>query len=349
MNLGVVVTSVTCKLLTFGMAGSWFTTSSVFVVILSVLVLALVTLENTKHKGEVVEYRSRGWMRECVVWDEENKRFLVSNMEGGVGEIRLRDGDSAGGGLREETVVRDLEYLGNATVGLQIDPARNRLLAVITDSIGNRYSALAAYDLKTWKRLYFTKLSGPESITMANDVDLDPEGNAYVTDPKQNIIWKVSLDGSTVSVLSSPIFASQSSKLPFKGIGLNGIVYHPDGFLLVVHTFSGAIFKSSLDGGDVSVVNISSPMFMGDGLALLSPEKMVVVASLSTRLLESRDGWKSAQLTHRYVGPMHRLATTATIKDGKAFVNHMFGFGFGNGKHIITEAIFKSLGVPSYT
>ena len=41
----------------------------------------------------------------------------------------------------------------------------------------------------------------------------------------------------------------------------NGIVYHLDGFLLVVHTFFGAIFKSSLDGVDVTVVNTSSAMF----------------------------------------------------------------------------------------
>jgi len=329
------------------MAGSCFILSSVFVVLLSGLALAIIKLENTKYKGEVVEYRSKGWMRECAVWDEENKRFLVSNMEGGVGEIRLQDGGSNGGELREETVVRDSEYLSNVTVGLQIDPIRNRLLAVITDISGYSYSALAAYDLKTWKRLYYTKLCGPESITMANDVDLDPEGNAYVTDSKQNIIWKVSSDGSTVSILSSPIFASQPDKLRFLGIGNNGIVYHPDGFLLVVHFSSGTIFKSSLDGVDVSVVNISSSMFLGDGLALLSPEKLVVVGNPSARLLESRDGWKSAQLTHRYVGPMHRLATTATIKDGKVFVNHMFGFGFGNGKHIITEAIFKPLGTPN--
>lgn len=338
---------MTCKLLILGMAGSWFTLSSVFVVLLSGLVLAIITLENTKYKGEVVEYSSKGWMRESFVWDEENKRFLVSNMEGGVGEIRLQNGGSDGGGLREETVVKDLEYLGNGTLGLQIDPIRNRLLVVIADPFGLRYSALAAYDLKTWERLYFTKLCGPESITHANDVDLDPEGNAYVTDTKQNIIWKVSSDGSTVSVLSNPVFASQSSKLFFKGLGLNGIVYHPDGFLLVVHMCSGAIIKSSLDGVDVTVVNMSSSMVLGDGLVLLSPEKMVVVGTPSARLLESRDGWKSAQLTHRYVGPMHRFATAGTIKNGKVFVNHMFGFGFGNGKHIITEAIFRPLGGPS--
>lgn len=334
---------VTCKLLIFGMAGSWFILSSVFVVLLSALVLAIITLENTKYKGEVVEYSSKGWMRESVVWDEENQRFLVSNMEGGVGEIRLQDG----GGLREETVVKDLEFLGNCTLGLQIDTIRNRLLVVIADSYGLGYSALAAYDLKTWKRLYFTKLCGPESTTHANAVDLDPEGNAYVTDTKQNIIWKVSSDGSTVSVLRNPVFASQSSKVPFMAMGLNGIVYHPDGFLLVVHMCSGAIIKSSLDGVDVSVVNMSSPMVLGDGLVLLSPEKMAVVGTPSARLLESRDGWKSAQLTHRYVGPMHRFATAGTIKNGKVFVSHMFGFGFGNGKHIITEAIFRPLGVPN--
>eukprot|EP01018_Ginkgo_biloba_P009607 Gb_05008 [translate_table: standard] len=374
---------------------SWLTVSLVGI-LLSGLSLAIIKLENSKSNGEVVEYESKGWMRECAVWDEENKRFLVSNMEGGLGQISML-GISNGGELKEETVVKDLDYLGNATLGFPIDPVRNRVVVVIVDSSGYKYSALAAYDTRTWQRLYLTKLSGPENqdwcngqdsglsgwywglgleglqgievfrlqhshvldhpdcsipiyrkktSSLANDVDLDPEGNAYVTDSKKNIIWKVGLDGTTVSVLSSPLFTSQPNKLPFKGIGHNGIVYHPDGFLLVVHMWSGAIFKTSLDGMDVSVVNVSSPMVLGDGLALLSPEKLVVVGTPSTRLLESRDGWKSAQLTHRYVGAMHRLATTATIKDGKAFVNHLFGFGVGKRKHVITEAVFKPLDIP---
>ena len=63
--------------------------------------------------------------------------------------------------LNEITIVKDVELAGNASVGVSIDRSRNRLLVVVTDLIGNRYSGLAAYDLSSWKRLFLTHLTKP--------------------------------------------------------------------------------------------------------------------------------------------------------------------------------------------
>ncbi|KAH9320407.1 hypothetical protein KI387_044507, partial [Taxus chinensis] len=81
----------------------------------------------------------------------------------------------------------------------------------------------------------------------------------------------------------------------------------------------------------------ASLLLVGDGLALLSPERLVVAGMPSARIVESRDDWRSAKLTHKYVGPMHRFASSVTVKDGKAFVSHLFGFGLRNRTHLITE------------
>jgi len=80
---------------------------------------------------------------------------------GGVGEIVPKDSDDV---LEEVTLVKDVDLAGNASLGIAIDHVRNRLLVAVADLLGNRYSALAAYDLSTWRRLFLAELSGQSKI-----------------------------------------------------------------------------------------------------------------------------------------------------------------------------------------
>lgn len=70
-------------------------------------------------------------------------------------------------------------------------------------------------------------------------------------------------------------------------VSLNGIVYHPDGFLIVIHTFSGLLYKIDLTDGDisndkVSVIKVTNgTLRFGDGLEFLSPTKIVVAGTYS--------------------------------------------------------------------
>lgn len=247
----------------------------------------------------------------------------------------------AGTVLEELTVLKETELAGNASLGMTIDRSRNRILVVNADVIGNRYSALVAYDLSTWKRLFFTQLSGPsDEKALADDVAVDAEGNAYVTDVKASKIWKVGVDGNLISIIRNPLFTPEEWHKTL--VGLNGIVYHPDGFLIVIHTFSGNLFKIDLTKGEeVKIINVvGGPLYFGDGLELLSPNKVVVAGNPSGRLVESLDGWNTASVVAKFSGPKHRLATSATVKDGKVYLNHMVGIGYPKKKHAIVEAVF---------
>lgn len=62
--------------------------------------------------------------------------------------------------LQEIPVVNDADLAGNGSLGFTIDRPRNRVVVAIGDAIGNKYSAVAAYDLNTWNRLFLTQLSG---------------------------------------------------------------------------------------------------------------------------------------------------------------------------------------------
>lgn len=148
------------------------------------------------------------------------------------------------------------------------------------------------------------------------------------------------MDGKLVSIIRNPLFTPKEWYKTF--VGLNGIVYHPDGFLIVIHTFSGNLFKIDLTKGEeVKIIKVKGgPLYFGDGLELLSPNKLVVAGNPSGRLVESSDGWNTASVVVTFSGPRHRLATAATVKDGKVYLNHMIGMGYPKKKHAIVEAVF---------
>jgi len=118
----------------------------------------IISLERTQPSTHVYHYHSKGFFRECAKWDSDNHRFINSFFEGGIGQISVAETESV---LEEVTVLKETELAGNASLGLTIDRSRNRILVVNADVRGNRYSALVAYDLSTWKRLFLTQLSGP--------------------------------------------------------------------------------------------------------------------------------------------------------------------------------------------
>ncbi|XP_027366809.1 uncharacterized protein LOC113873048 [Abrus precatorius] len=301
----------------------------------------IVTLERAQSPTHVYHYHSSGWFRECAKWDSSHRRFIVSFFEGGIGQVLLPEKEDLTSPLEEVTVVKEPQLAGNASLGIAVDVARNRVLVVNADVFGNRYGALAAYDLSTWNRLFFTQLAGPsDEKSFADDVAVDAEGNAYVTDVKSNKIWKVGVEGKLLSIIRSPLF---TAKEWYRNLfGLNGIVYHPDGFLIVIHTFSGNLFKVDLTKGEeVKLIKVKGgSLTFGDGLELLSPTKLVVAGNPSGRLVESSDGWNTVSVVGTFAGPKHRLATAATVKDGKVYLNHMVGMGYPKKKHALVEAVF---------
>ncbi|CAN1153135.1 hypothetical protein LINPERPRIM_LOCUS14493 [Linum perenne] len=122
----------------------------------------LISLEISPSSTHVFHYHSSGgFLRECAKWDPPASRFLVSYFEGGIGEVRVPVDYSPGDVLQEVTLAKDADVAGNASLGLVVDRPRNRVLVAVADALGKKYSALAAYDMSTWKRLFLTQLSGP--------------------------------------------------------------------------------------------------------------------------------------------------------------------------------------------
>ncbi|KAL2507555.1 Calcium-dependent phosphotriesterase superfamily protein [Forsythia ovata] len=311
--------------------------------LLSAIPFALIIhLEISDPATHVFEYHSAGWFRECAKWDDVNQRFLVSYFDGGFGVIPVPENYSSGTVLEEIPVVNNVDFGKNKTLGFVIDRPRNRVVVAIGDAVGNRYGAVAAYDLTSWKRIFLTKLSGPEDRAFAEDLAVDTEGNAYITDPLGNKIWKVGVNGEFMSIIKSPLFIPKEWYNNL--FGLNGIVYHPNGYLLVLHMVSGKLYKIEIGKrNEVKLVNIfgGGSLRFGDGMELLSPNKLVV-AGMTSRLVESSDDWESATIVGKCRGATHRLATAPTIKDGKVYLSHILGLGYPRKKHVLVEAVFST-------
>lgn len=134
----------------------------IFLLFSAIPIGVIISLERAPRASHVYEYHSNSWLRECAKWDDLNRRFLVSYMEGGIGEVKVvSDDDEEGRILEEITAVKDAELAGNATLGMSVDRPRNRVLVVTADLLGNRYGGLAAYDLSSWQRLFLTHLTFP--------------------------------------------------------------------------------------------------------------------------------------------------------------------------------------------
>ncbi|KAL5700885.1 hypothetical protein ACHQM5_026286 [Ranunculus cassubicifolius] len=328
------------------MATSFFCSFKLLILITLITAIPLafiISLEQSKHSTHLYQYYSNGYMRECTKWDDAHRRFIVSYFEGGVGQILVPEKYDQGNVLEEKMVIKEEELKGNASLGMVIDKKRNRVLVVNADVKGFVYGGLAAYDLDSWRRVFLVQLSGPgDEKSFADDVAIDEDGNAYVTDCKSSKIWKVGVNGELLSTIRSPLFTHRQWYKDL--VSLNGIVYHPDGYLLVMHTIGGKLYKVDIKTEEVTVIKVDGSLLFGDGIELLSPTKLIVAASHpSARLVESLDGWETATVIAKFSGPLHRLATAATVKDGKVYLNHMFGMGFPKKTHTIVEAIFTPI------
>ncbi|RXH84432.1 hypothetical protein DVH24_027331 [Malus domestica] len=71
----------------------------------------------------------------------------------------------------------------------------------------------------------------------------------------------------------------------------------------------GKLLKIDLaEGEEVKLIEVAGgPLTFGDGLALLSPTKLVVAGNPSDRLVESSDGWETASLDSSQLHNHHRI------------------------------------------
>jgi sugar lactone lactonase YvrE len=262
---------------------------------------------------DVVLIQDPGLYPEGVEWDGERARFLVSSVARGSITAVHDDGS-------HETFVPGQGV--TSSIGIHIDDARNRLLVVAADFAAVRdpnvrgEAKLAIYDLGSGEQIDLVDLAAvrPQGRHLANDLTVDPEGIVYVTDSFSPVIYQVTPDG-TASVLV------EDSRLGGGGVSLNGIEYHPDGYLLVAVQSARELYRIPLDTpGSLTQVRLSEPI-AGDGLFLRPDGSLVVADPFHPGVLEliTDDGWESARIGGRTRTAPELSTTTTTLRDGAVY------------------------------
>ena len=110
----------------------------------------------------------------------------------------------------------------------------------------------------------------------------------------------------------------EDDRLLIDGFGGNGIVYHPDGYLIV--GISGVeLYKVPLDAPDEFTIIETSEVIGADGM-LLNPDGALIVASNGSILtLTSEDEWASANVEERV---RNHPATTIAFRGEAIYAIH---------------------------
>ena len=267
--------------------------------------------------GEVITVERGGFIPEGIEYDQANGRFLTGSLAEGTIFTIERDGSVV-------PFIRDAELV--SSVGIEADEPRDRLLVANSDRAvfgGNAVgqAKLGAYNLSTGERLAMVDLAAvigtPATPTayFANDVTVDNEGNAYVTDTRQNVVYRVTPDYEA-SVLH------RFTGLP-EGAALNGLVYHDGGFLLVVAGQN--IYKVPVANPSATAqVNVAEPVGGQDGVVWAADGRLVVTSNSATepRLVAFRsdDEWASA--ARAGVAVLAGQATTAATVGDEIWAVH---------------------------
>lgn len=259
-----------------------------------------------------ITYRAPAQYPEGVAWDPTRRAFLVSSARYGTVSIVHPDGTV-------QPLVTDHGLV--TTLGVKVDATRGRLLVAFASNAApsNTVSGLGIFDLATGRPIHLVNLklgTGPQA---ANDLALDPQGNAYVTDTFGDVIYRVNPRGQVTGKITDPRFASD-------GFGVNGIVWHPRGFLLTARYDTGQLFRVSPSGGGVDEVTLDRSLPGADGLALRPDGQLIVVTNNlgghsadAARILRQSHNWRRARHVSVTAWP-DPVPTTVALTPSGAYV-----------------------------
>jgi sugar lactone lactonase YvrE len=255
-----------------------------------------------------------GFIPEGVEYDTRNGRLLTGSLaEGSIFHIQA-DG-------KVVPLVTDREL--TSTIGIEADEERDRLLVANSDfSIfqgkGTGQAKLGVYNLTTGQRIAMVDLAAADSgapadaVNFANDVTVGPDGTAYVTNSRTNVVYRVGPDYQ----------ASVLHRFPAaENANVNGIVYHSSGYLLVAA--GTRLYKLPLDNpSGTTEVTLPEAIPGQDGMVWTSDNRLAIVSNSGNRVvrLTSKDDWVTAQLDG--VAAYTTQATTAAVVGDDIYVVH---------------------------
>jgi len=273
-----------------------------------------------QHQETVtVENTEEAWYPEGVVFDNRNDRFLVSSQTlGTIGRVS----DSGG----YEAFINDTSLI--STGGLNIDTGRDRLLVTVSDPGYNKARSRTSTIGKTARLVVFNRNTGTLSINLdlsnffrkgkahfANDIAVDSAGNAFVTDSYSPVIYRVSSQNGVSLFKQDTLLAPSGPNI----IGLNGIAFNRQGYVLTIKSDTGTLLKIPVNGngtgGTITKVTANADLTGGDGMVFLDKQTLLIALNKQNKVLQlySADNWATATVKGTFDTP-DVFPTTLTLR-----------------------------------
>ncbi|MFT4615138.1 MAG: sugar lactone lactonase YvrE, partial [Bacteroidia bacterium] len=172
------------------------------------------------------------------------------------------------------------------------------------------------FDLDTAEMVLEFLLGALSTNGSCNDLVLDEDGIAYVTDPANPFLYRLDPSSGEGSVLvTDPLFADVTGL----SLGLNGIAVAPDGSALIVAKFAPAtLFRVSLPNADtISTITLSGdPLPAPDGLVELDGDIYTVSNDGVSRVRLNAAATAGEVITTPQISGL----STATVADDAVYV-----------------------------
>jgi sugar lactone lactonase YvrE len=287
-------------------------------ILIVILLCNLLITPSIARKPHVINFRSPNLYPEGMTYDPIDQHFIV-------GSLKHRSIHSVSDAGTIETLIFDPSLPQNSTIlGLTVDSINRRLLAVIHKGL------LASYDIATRRRVFLSLLPIPDDdsndasdgmVAMANDVTVDFKGNAYVTSSMRNLIWKVDVNGGASIFSRSPAFNKYVDPHAPERCGLNGIAYVNKGYMLVVQSNTGKMFKVDEETGSGRLVLLTENLPLADDIAIRKDGVVLVVSHHNLWFLKSDDNWARGTVFHKTALNSDGFATSVVVGgDRRAYV-----------------------------
>lgn len=151
-----------------------------------------------------------------------------------------------------------------AAIGMKVDSKARRLWVA-----GGATGLVFVYNTDTGTLI--RKYTTPQAEqTFLNDVALAPNGDAYITDSRRPLLFKIPGAGAQPGELESWLdFTGTPVTFASGATALNGIVVSPDGaYIVVVHSGAQKLFRITVATKEVREVDLGGTPQGGDGMVL---------------------------------------------------------------------------------
>jgi Cu-Zn family superoxide dismutase len=213
---------------------------------------------------------------------------------------------------------------GLVAAGLELDSQGHLFVT------GGETGFVAVYDVATGQRLAQLG-NGLAPNTFLNDVAVAADGNAYITDSFNPVLYRLPVTDLSPSVATpaaaaTPVAAGglevflDLSTTPFTyapGYNANGIVATPDGrYLLIVQSNTGALYRVDIANRTVVPVDLGNGTLIGgDGMALAGQTLYVVTGGAIT-VVDLASDFASGTVVNRFSDPSFASPTSIAHYDG---------------------------------